>query len=310
MLDLKANDVIENQPVIVRQINKKNNQNNKEYYHLQISYGIKNYDAKIWNNNEEIAREITPGCLAYIWGNVRDFKGNIQIHINKIERILNPDEAIINMVIPTCELNDVKLSRELFLIIDTVIDTNLNELLTTIFTNEKINSVFFKNAAGVEIHHAYIGGLAQHTLEVTNIVMNYCKLFKDINYDLAVTASLLHDIGKIVELSSFPENKYTDIGRMLGHISIGVEIINEEIQKLNNFPIELKKALEHCVLSHHGTLEMGSPVIPMTLEAVALNNADRSSAELNGFTLAIQRDTRTGSWTDYNPTYKRFIKKY
>lgn len=310
MLDLKANTNIENQPIIVRQITKKNSQNNKEYYHLQISYGIKNYDAKIWNNSDEISREITPGCIAYIWGAVREFKGNIQIHINKIERVLDPDDSIINMVTPSSELSEIKLSNELFKLISTVKSPEFYELLTQIFKSELIKTNFFKTAAGVEIHHAYIGGLAEHTLEVAKTVIHFCTLFKDINYDLALTAALLHDIGKTVELSNFPENKYTDTGRLLGHISIGVQLINDEIAKIPSFPVEYKTLLEHCVLSHHGTLDMGSPVLPMTLEAVVLHNADQASAEINGFSLAIQRDTRTGPWTDYNNTYKRFIRKY
>lgn len=309
MLNIKANDIIENQPIIVRQINKKSNQNNKEYYHLQISYGIKNYDAKIWNNSEEISREITPGCIAYIWGIVRDFKGNLQIHINKIEKILDPDETIIDMVLPSCELSDVKLTKELYLLIETVKDPYLNSLLNSIFNSENIKNTFFKNAAGVEIHHAYLGGLAQHTLEVAKTVVHFCNLFKEINYDVALTASLLHDIGKTMELSSFPENKYTDVGRLLGHISIGIKILSEEIEKVPDFPVDLRLSLEHCILSHHGTQEMGSPVVPMTLEAIVLHNADKSSADINGFTLAIQRDTRTGPWTDYNNIYKRFIWK-
>jgi 3'-5' exoribonuclease len=310
MLDVKANDIIENQPVIVRQITKKNSQNNKEYYHLQISYGIKNYDAKIWSNSDEISQEITPGCIAYIWGNVREFKGNIQIHINKIERILDPDERIVNQVTPSSELSELKLSHELIKLISTINNPNLNNLVTSIFNSDSIKNTFFTAAAGVEIHHAYIGGLAEHTLEVAKTVMHYCNLFKDINYDIALSAALLHDIGKTVELSCFPENKFTDLGRLLGHISIGVQIINEAIDKIPDFPSELKMAIDHCILSHHGTLEMGSPVLPMTLEAVVLHNADQASAEINGFNLAIQRDTRTGPWTDYNSTYKRFIKKY
>lgn len=309
MLDLKANDVIDNQPVIVRQIVKKNSQNNKEYYHLQISYGIKNYDAKIWSNNDEIVKDITPGCIAYIWGSAREFKGNIQIHINKIERVLNPDQTIINLVTPTCDVEKEGLSLQLNELISGVTNPFLNKLLNQVFNSEHVKTQFFEAAAGAEIHHAYVGGLAQHTIEVAKIVQTFCTLFKGINYDIAVTAALLHDIGKVVELSGFPENKYTDIGRLLGHITIGVQMVNDQVQTISDFPEELRIAINHCILSHHGTLEMGSPIVPMSLEAVILHNADQASAEINGFSLAIERDTRNGSWTDYNNVYKRFIKK-
>lgn len=309
MLILNANDHIENQAVIVRQIVKKMGQNNKEYYHLQVSSGIKSYDAKIWNGDEEISKQINPGCFANICGVVKDFKGNLQIHISKIERIDSPDNELIKSIIPSCELNDILLSREIDSIIETIQNPILSELLKIVFNSTEIKESFFKKAAGIEIHHAYIGGLAQHTIEVTKIVMALCNVFSYIDYDIAVTSALLHDIGKTLELSDFPENKYTDTGRLMGHISLGIEIIDKKISMIDNFPPELKTAVEHCILSHHGTLEMGSPVVPMTLEASAVHNADNCSAELNGFNLAIQRDTGTGCWTDYNNIYKRYLKK-
>jgi 3'-5' exoribonuclease len=309
MLYLNANDRIENQPVIVRHISKKMGQNNKEYYHLLVSCGIKNYDAKIWRDDSEIAQEITQGCIASISGVAKDFKGNLQIHINKIERIDNPDDEILKAVLPSCSVDESTIHNVINSIIDTIANPHLHSLLNRIFGCKTISEAFYKKAAGIEIHHAYVGGLAQHTLEVTNIVISLCKIFEYIDYDMAVTASLLHDIGKIEELSGFPDNKYTDNGRLLGHIALGINIINETISRMEDFPSNLKSELEHCILSHHGTLEMGSPVLPMTLEAMAVHNADNCSATLNGFSLAIQRDTGLDCWTDYNLIYKRSIKK-
>ncbi|MCX7950909.1 MAG: HD domain-containing protein [Clostridiales bacterium] len=309
MLNLLPNAKIENQPVIVRKIDKKIGQNDKGYYHLQISYGIKNYDAKIWNDSPEIAEKIPAGSLAYITGVVKDFKGTLQIHINKIDKIDNPSQELINKVIPSASLNQEALKTEVFNIISTIKNKDIKQLLSNIFNNDTIKNMFFKKSAGAEIHHAYLCGLAQHTLEVTKIVINFTQIFPYVNYDIAVAAALLHDIGKIVELSDFPENKYTTRGKLIGHISIGVEILNNFISKMENFPSQIKYELEHCILAHHGTLEMGSPVVPMTIEAIAVHNADKASAEINAFHLAIERDTGTDEWTDYYPTYKRAIKK-
>lgn len=309
MLNINTNDKLENQPVIVRQINKKMSQNNKGYYSLQISYGIKNYDAKIWDSSDDIGNEIHPGCLANIWGIVRDFKGNIQIHISKIERIDNPKDELINEITPSCFLDEMSLSKEITKIIDTIDNSNLKLLLNNVFNQSYIKDNFFKKAAGAEIHHAYIGGLAQHTVEVAKTVMNFCNIFSYINYDIAVSAALLHDIGKTFELSNFPENKYTVTGRLLGHIYIGVKLLNDTADSIDGFPEDIKLELEHCILSHHGSLETGSPVLPMTIEAITVYNADRASAEINGFHLAIERDTKSDIWTDYNSIYKRFIKK-
>lgn len=309
MLHLSPNDKLENQPVIVRQISKKVGQNGKEYYHLQVSTGIKSYDCKIWNNNSEIAREITPGCAANITGTVKDFKGSIQIHIDKIDKIQNPDQSLIDMLTPACEQDVEKIKAELEEIAATIKEPKLNTLVSLVFDTTIVKNNFYKKAAGSEIHHAYLGGLAQHTVEVAKIVMNYCSIFKEINYDIAVTAALLHDIGKVAELSNFPENKYTNRGRLLGHIYLGAQMTANKIVEIEDFPQNLRLEIEHCILSHHGNLETGSPVLPMTLEAIAVHNADRSSAEMNGFSLAIQRDTGTGEWTEYSNAYKRFIKK-
>lgn len=309
MLGFSPNDIIDNEPVIVRQINRKVGQNGREYFHLQVSTGLRSYDAKIWSNSDEISREITPGCVASITGTAKDFKGILQIHIDKITKIPNPAQELIDLLTPACEQDVEKLKLELNKIIDTVEDPKLNNLIKLMFDTTIVKNNFYKKAAGAEIHHAYLGGLAQHTVEVAKIVMNYCSIFNDINYDIAVTAALLHDIGKVAELSNFPENKYTNRGRLIGHISLGLLMVNDIIGSIENFPQDLKLEIEHCILSHHGALETGSPILPMTLEAIAVHNADRSSAEINGFSLAIQRDTGTGDWTEYNSAYKRFIKK-
>ncbi|EYE89019.1 hypothetical protein Q428_04805 [Fervidicella metallireducens AeB] len=309
MLNLKTNDRIENQPVIVRQISKKINQNGKEYYSLQISYGIKNYDAKIWNSNIGVSEEIIPGSVVNIWGVVREFKGNLQIHIDKILHISNPSSDLLEKITPSCSLEEDKLAKRLAEIIGTIKNEYLNQLLNNIFSSPDIKEAFYKKAAGVEIHHAYTGGLAQHTIEVAETVIQLCKIYNYIDYDMAVAGALLHDIGKIVELSNFPENKYTTLGRLLGHINIGTQIIEKYTSQINKFPEDVKLELQHCILSHHGSLETGSPVLPMTLEALVIHNADKTSAELNGFYLAIQRDVKNDDWTDYNNTFKRYIKK-
>lgn len=309
MLNLSANDRIEEQPVFIKSITKKTGQNNKEYYHLDISSGLKTYDGRIWQNNLSIAKDITPGCVAYISGTAKDFKGSIQIHIESIYRVSNPAKELIDKLIPSNNLEEMNLVHEIDSIIDTIINPHIKTLLNNIFNSPEIKSSFYRRAAGIEIHHAYLGGLAEHTIEVSRIVINTCSIFKYINYDVTVASALLHDIGKTLELSDFPDNKYTTMGRLLGHISIGVQILRRFAEQIEGFPAEILLEMQHCLLSHHGMQEAGSPVVPMTREAVVLHNADRTSAEINGFTLAIERDTGTTEWTDYNNIYRRYIKK-
>lgn len=308
-MQLNVNQKFENIAVAVRQITKKTDQNNKSYYHLQVSIGLKNYDSKIWNDDEKIGEEIVPGCLAYISGIARDFKGSLQLHISSIQRIWNPSQELLNSILPSGYVNENDMVLEINNIISTINNPFIKTLLENIFSMPDVKKHFYKKAAGSEIHHAYQGGLAQHTIEVVKLIQSYCKIFTYIKYDIAVAAALLHDIGKIYELSSFPENKYTTKGRLLGHISLGADLVSRVISEIKDFPNDLKYDLIHCILSHHGTLEMGSPVVPMTIEAIAVHNADKASAEINAFHLAIERDTGLDGWTEYNPTYRRSIKK-
>lgn len=310
MLNLNANDRIEEQPMFIKNITKKTGQNNKEYLQLELSLGLKNYDARIWQNNLGIAHEITPGSIAYIWGSAKDFKGSIQIHIDRIQRVTNPARELVEKLIPSSLLEESSLLEDIESIIETVRNPHIKTLLRKIFDSQEIKNSFYRRAAGIEIHHAYLGGLAEHTIEVSKIVMNMCSIFRYINYDIIVAAALLHDIGKTRELSDFPENRYTTLGRMLGHISIGVQILTRFAAEVEGFPEDLLLELQHCLLSHHGIQEAGSPILPMTVEAIALHNADKASAEINGFNLAIERDCNTTGWTEYNNIYKRYIRKY
>lgn len=132
----------------------------------------------------------------------------LQIHIDKIIKIDSPDVNLIEEITPSSDLDESNLEKEIKQIISTIKNEKLNLLLNNIFSSSQISSDFYKKAAGAEIHHAYVGGLAEHTLEVTKTIISLCKLYSYINYDIAVTSALLHDIGKVIELSTFPENKY------------------------------------------------------------------------------------------------------
>lgn len=308
MFDITPNSKIDDVVFIVRQISKKVGQNAKEYYTLQISRGIKTYDGKIWNDNKS-NEEISPGDIVKISGVVKDFKGSIQIHINEICVIDDLDANLRSELIPSCSKSEIKLREEIEEIILSIKNEKIFELINKVFDIPEVKETFYKKSAGAEIHHAYVRGLAEHSLEVAKNTIAYCNMGYPIDYDIAVCIALMHDIGKVYELSDFPENKYTEVGKMLGHISIGANLIQRCISEISDFPMELELDIMHGILSHHGNKEMGSPVVPMTIEAIAVHNADKASAEINAFYLAIQRDNSATNWTEYNNIYKRCIKK-
>ena len=157
------------------------------------------------------------------------------------------------------------------------------------------------------MHHGFIGGLLEHTLSVTKLCEFYSMQYPVLNKDLLLTAAMFHDIGKVKELSAFPENDYTDEGQFLGHIIIGCEMVGEKIREIDGFPVVLANELKHCILSHHGELEYGSPKKPAIMEAVALTFADNTDAKMQTFTEILNGTSETG-WLGYNRLFESNLK--
>ena len=149
----------------------------------------------------------------------------------------------------------------------------------------------------------------QHSLNVAKLCEFYCKSYPIINRDLLITAALCHDIGKTVELSSFPENDYTDEGQLLGHIVIGYDIISKKADSIEGFPLKLLNELKHCILAHHGELEYGSPKKPALIEALALSLADNTDAKLETMKGLLEAADENAEWLGYNRMFESNIRR-
>ena len=171
---------------------------------------------------------------------------------------------------------------------------------------EFINA-FKKSSAAKTVHHGFVGGLLQHTLSVVKLCDYYCSAYERLNKDLLITAAICHDIGKIKEISPFPQNDYTDAGQFLGHIVIGTEMVGEKIRHIQGFPAILEGELKHCILAHHGEYEFGSPKKPAIMEAVALNFADNTDAKMQTFTELLDNTTETG-WLGFNRLFDSNVR--
>ena len=160
------------------------------------------------------------------------------------------------------------------------------------------------------MHHCYMGGLLEHSLAVVQICDFLSTRYKHVNRDILIASAMLHDVGKTRELSAFPMNDYTDDGQLLGHIIIGIQLMAEEIAKIEDFPDRLASMLKHCVISHHGILEYGSPKVPQTIEAFILHCADDSDAKIKAFEDFIgTNEANNGSWMGYHKMLQRNIRK-
>ena len=199
--------------------------------------------------------------------------------------------------------------EELLGFIRGISNTWLRQLLEYYFVkDEEFIRVFKGHSAAKTVHHGFAGGLLEHTLSVVKMCRYFADIYEILNRDLLYTAAMCHDIGKTKELSAFPDNDYTDDGQLLGHIIIGVEMMNDAIREIPGFPEKLGSELKHCIISHHGELEYGSPKKPALAEAMALNLADNADAKMQTLT-EIFKNKPGNDWLGYNRMFETNLRR-
>lgn len=281
----------------------------KPYDSLILQDKTGTIDAKIWDVSSQGIYDFEAMDYVDVVGEVVSFQGALQLNVKSI-RPLQEGEYDPAEYMP-CSVYDVEeMFAELMGILKTVKNTYLSQLIDLFFVkSEKIVKAFKGHSAAKSVHHGFIGGLLQHTLAVVKLCDFYCKNYEILNRDLLLTAAALHDIGKLKELSSFPENNYTDDGQLLGHIVMGSEWINDAVRQISDFPVKLKRELQHCIIAHHGELEYGSPKKPALPEAVALNYADNTDAKLQTLTeIFTVPANMTGDWIGMNRLFESNLR--
>ena len=266
-------------------------------------------DAKVWDPGSIGIDEFDTMDYVAITGDVTSFQGNLQLSIKRARKVregeYNPSDYL-----PVSEYDIDGMYIELMGYINSIKNTYLSKLLHAFFDNTNFEKRFKFHSAAKSVHHGFVGGLLEHTLSVTRNCDFFAKNYPIINRDLLLTASMFHDVGKLSELSTFPENDYTDAGQLLGHIVIGCEWVGEEIRKIEGFPVVLANELKHCILAHHGELEFGSPKKPALVEALALSFADNMDAKMETMKelLAGIGDNNL-EWQGYNRLLESNIRK-
>lgn len=280
----------------------------KTYYSMILQDKTGTIDGKIWDVTNPGIEEFNTHDFVKAGGRITTFQGNLQFNVDRIFRV---DESMYNPAdyMPCSEYDTEQMYEELMKILAGVRQQHLKQLIKMYFVeNAQFISAFKKHSAAKSVHHGFIGGLLEHTLHVVKLCQFYGTLYPQLNLDLLLTAAAFHDIGKIVEISSFPENEYTDEGQLLGHIVIGILEIEKAAAKIEGFPQTLKSELEHCIAAHHGELEYGSPKKPALMEAVALHHADNTDAKLETFKEAVKASNGT-AWSGYNRLFESNIRK-
>lgn len=284
---------------LCKQKNAATTKNGKEYYNVILQDKTGCVDAKVWEPNSFGIADFEAHDYVFINGDVTSFNGALQVNI-KQARVADEGDYDPKDYFPVSSKNVEEMFAELLGIIGTIKNPSLKELLDAFFVkDEAFIKAFKQSTAAKTVHHGFIGGLLEHTLSVTKLCDYYCKTYPALKRDLLLTAAICHDIGKVREISLFPENDYTDEGNLLGHIVMGTEMVTDKMREIPNFPKTLGNELKHCIVAHHGKLEFGSPKTPALMEAVALNYADDTDAKLEMFTELVNR-TDTYEWQGYN----------
>lgn len=279
----------------------------KTYYSLLLQDKTGLLDGKIWEINNAIEHFENMDYIK-VEGQVIVFQGGNQLNIRRLRRA-EEGEYLISDYMPTTNKDIEQMYKELLEIIQKTKDIYLKQLLNKFFVEDEVFIKEFKNhSAAKRVHHGFIGGLLEHTLGVTKLCEFYASQYPILNRDLLITASIFHDIGKIHELSTFPENDYTDNGQLLGHIIIGTMMVDKKIKEIEKFPPKLARELMHCILSHHGELEFGSPKKPALIEALALTYADNTDAKIQTFTEILNSKENTGEWLGYDKLFETNIR--
>lgn len=271
----------------------------KTYYSMQLQDKTGIIDAKIWELNNAIAH-FEPMNYIRVDAQVTSFNGTLQLNVKRV-RVADAGEYDISDYMPCTDKDIDAMYEELLGLIDGVQNKYLHALLKKVFVEDKaFSEKFKKHSAAKSVHHGFIGGLLEHSLSVAKLCEYIASNYPAINHDLLVTAAICHDIGKVEEISDFPENDYTDEGQLVGHIVMGTMMLADKMREIPDFPTKLANELKHCILSHHGELEFGSPKKPALMEALALAHADNLDAKLQTFTELIKSNSDKTEWLGYN----------
>ena len=290
------------------------NRNGNLYIQVELRDRTGAISARLWNAGEGLFRTFDEGDFLHIKGKVQLFQGNLQMILSNLERIA-ADKVELPHFLPQTEQDVSKLLERLRGFLLRLGNPHLRALAECFLMDENFVRDFSTVPAGIRNHHAYLGGLLEHVVTLLDAADRIAPLYPELDRDLLMAGIFLHDVGKVRELSYGRVFSYTDEGQLIGHLIIGVEMLNEKAARVPDltgepFPTELLLRLKHMILSHHGTYEFGSPKLPMTPEAIALHHLDNLDAKVHTFVRDIQADANAQSaWTPFNQNLQRRLFK-
>lgn len=306
--DLRPNQIIVSEFLVqTKEVRLKKSGEN--YLSLALADKTGEVDAKMWDNVEEVLAIFERDDFVKIKGAVQVFRNKPQLTLHKLKR-LEDREVDLADFFPRSARDSEEMWGELGAVIEGMQNAHLKTLLGKIVANPDIAERLKLAPAAKTLHHAYLGGLLEHILSLCNLAKLVVQNYKGVDLDLLLAGVVLHDLGKIYELSYSRSFNYTTAGQLLGHMILEIEILHRTLAEIPDFPRPLQTLLEHLIISHHGQYEFGSPKLPMFPEALMLHYLDDMDSKIQGMQSILARDsTIEGDWTGYLPSLGRPLLK-
>ncbi|ROR03311.1 3'-5' exoribonuclease YhaM family protein [Desulfosoma caldarium] len=283
--------------------------NGKPFLTLKLRDKTGSVTARLWENAAETAQSLAGHRVLRIQGRSELFRDELQIHVQTVQAVpekeVNPSDFL-----PVCPRDVKEMWREFSGLLQGLTRKPHRELVQSFLADKPLMQRFRKAPGAKSVHHAYLGGLLEHTVGVMRLASLIADVYPRLDRDLLLLGAFLHDIGKIYEYTYDLVIDYSDVGRLVGHMVLGVEILNAKLMVCKGFPEETAMVLKHLILSHHGETEYGAVQKPMTREALALHLADDLDARMNSVDEILSKsDDPESAWTAYQQLYGRYFYK-
>jgi 3'-5' exoribonuclease len=281
--------------------------NGDPFLRITLSDRTGEIEAKMWDRAEAFSKIFGEGDILDVVGYASSFRDQIQVTLSNLSVAEDGEDP--TLFLETTPKDVSKMMTSLRAILRQTKNAHLKALIDTFLSDRGFVSLLKKAPAAKTFHHSYIGGLLEHTYSVCEMSKAVAEHYSELDKDLLLAGAFLHDIGKIRELKFDKIIDYTDEGRLLGHLILGVSMVDEKLSAIKSFPQGLSLRLKHLILSHHGQYEFGSPKRPKFLEAFALHLIDDLDAKMNGLGRFMVKDRQEGAWTDFNRLFERYFLK-
>ena len=306
--DLKPNQVF-TATFLVHGKDVRQKKSGEPYLSLLLGDRTGEIDAKMWDNVAEVVDTFERDDFVKVKGLLQIFQNRLQMTVHKMARVLDADVDFADFF-PASSRDPLEMFAELRALVAGMRNPHLRALLEAFLNDEPLARMYRTAPAAKQVHHAYLGGLIEHVLSICRLCYLTSSHYGNVDYELLLTGAVLHDIGKVAELTYDRSFGYSTEGQLLGHIVIGLRMLHEKLQQVPDFPPKLRVLVEHLIVSHHGELEYGSPKVPLFPEALLLHHLDNLDSKMESMRALAEKDRHIeGCWTGYSPSLERSVLK-